>query len=356
MKKNNNGKDPVLSQRKPWDNNENSVWLASTLSLVRNVEKFKFPMKLDAERERQLIGVISKELMDNKLLKKPHLLYAEQASPLQKEFLVEHFLAIESFQQAHAGEAFIIDNTGEMLVTLNMHDHIHFHLLDTQGELESAWNRLVQIETSLGKSINYAFSLKYGFLTADFNQCGTALNVSVFLQVPSLVHKEQIDSVLEKLVDDSLSITGIQGNPTEIIGDVIVVQNNYTLGISEENIIANLRAFTTKILLEENTFKSKIKHEECPEIKDRVSRAYGILTHSYQIEAVESLNAVSLLKLGAELGWLTGITMKELNSLFFNCRRAHLLDSFGNGIKQEEILHKRAEYIHNSLSNVKLTI
>lgn len=354
MKKNNT--DPVLSLKRPWDNNENTVWLASTFSLYRNIEKFKFPMKLDAERLRQLIGVISKDLLNNPLLKNPTLLHAEGTNPVQKQFIVEHFLTTEGFQQAHAGEAFVVDETGEFLATLNMRDHIHFQLLDCQGELESSWNRLVQIETALGKSVTYAFSQKYGFLTSDFNQCGTALNVSVFLQVPALVHTEQIDIVLEKLIDDSLTVSGIQGNPTEIIGDILVVQNNYTLGITEENIISSLRAFTTKIMVEENSAKSKIKHEESAEIKDRVSRAFGILIHSYQIEAVEALNAISLLKLGQELGWVTGVSLADLNRLFFNCRQGHLVYRCGDKVKQEEMLHKRAEFIHQTLEKVKLTI
>lgn len=355
MKKNHES-DPILRLQRPWDNNDNSIWLASTLSLIRNLEKFKFPVKLDADRERQLISVIDKELMASKHLKKPNILRAEQAQPFQKQFLVEHFLTTESFQQAHAGEAFVIDDTGEFLVTLNMRDHIHFHLLDTQGELESAWNRIVQLESSIGESLNYMFSPKYGFLASDFNQCGTGLIVSVFLQVPALVHTEQIDTALEKLADDSLYVSGIQGNPTEIIGDIIVAQNNYTLGVTEESVIANLRAFTTKMMVEEHSAKSKISHDKSNEIKDRVSRAFGILIHSYQIEAIEALNALSLLKLGIELDWTTGISLKELNRLFFNCRQAHLLYNCGTNVKQEEILHKRAEFIHKSLANAKLTI
>ncbi len=110
------------------------------------------------------------------------------------------------------------------------------------------------------------------------------------------------------------------------------------------------------MLVEEHGARSKILHEESAEIKDRVSRAFGILIHSYQIEAVEALNAISLLKLGAELGWLTGVTSKELNRLFFNCRRAHLLHQYGERIKQEEIPHKRAEFIHKTLKGVQLTI
>jgi protein arginine kinase len=78
------------------------------------------------------------------------------------------------------------------------------------------------------------------------------------------------------------------------------------------------------------------------------------LIHSYQIEAVEALNAISLLKLGVDLRWVLGITMEQLNLLFFNCRRAHLLCQFKEKIPQEEILHKRAEFIHKTLKGVEL--
>ena len=197
---------------------------------------------------------------------------------------------------------------------------------------------------------------KFGYLTADFNECGTALIVSVYLQVPALIHTEKIDEFLEKNLDESISVAGIQGDPTEIIGDIVVLKNNYTLGISEESIISSLRTFTTKLLVQENAARSQIRRTQNPEIKDKVSRAVGILVHSYQIEAIESLNALSLLKLGLEMGWVEGITPAMLNLLFFNCRRSHLLRQFPEKINQEDIIHKRSEYIHKALKDIHLTI
>jgi protein arginine kinase len=352
----NNKSDPIFSQKKPWENNDNTVWLASTVSLLRNIEKFKFPAKLETDREKQIIALVSKQLLSSTLLKKPTLVNADEISPLQKQYLVEHFLTQQNLQQAHSGEAFIIDESGELLITLNIHDHIRLELMDVRGELENTLNRLIEIETGLGKTVTYSFSNKYGFLTSDFNQCGSALIVSVLLQVPALIHTGKVDATLEKLIDESLTVMGIQGNPTEIIGDILVVQNNFTLGVSEENIISNLRNLTTKMMVEENSTKNKIHHEESADVKDKVSRAYGILIHSYQIEAIEALNAISLIKLGVELGWLTGITIPEINKLFFNCRRGHLLHQYGYEIKHEEVSHKRAEFIHKNLKNVQLTI
>lgn len=348
---------PVLfTQKKPWDSNDNSIWLASTLTLYRNIDKFKFPLKLDYDRRKQVISLLSKEFLNCSLLDNPSIMHSEQITPLQKEFLVEHFLSSQSFHQAHSGEAFIFEESGEFLAALNMQDHLQLQLIDSHGELESAWNRLIQIETKIGKAVNYSFSSKYGFLTANPNLCGTGLVISVFLQIPALIHTEAIDGVLEKIADDSLSVSGIQGNPSEIIGDLLVVQNNYTLGMTEENIISSLRSFTTKLLVEENSVRARICNESSGDIKDRVSRAFAILIHSYQIETVEALNAISLLKLGVELGWITGITLTAINRLFLSCRRAHLLLQYGDQIKQEEISHKRAEFIHQMLKSVKLVI
>jgi len=177
-----------------------------------------------------------------------------------------------------------------------------------------------------------------------------------YLQIPGLVHTEKLQKILDSIQEESLNVTGIQGNPQEIIGDVLMVQNNYTLGLTEENILSNLRSFINKIVSEEMNARFHIKKEDSAEIKDRVSRAYGILIHSYQIEAIEALNALSLLKLGVEAGWISGVGNLQLNELFFSCRRSHLLYDTKKKIGHEEIPHARAELIHKALKDVKLLI
>lgn len=359
--KQNNDVPPIVFEKKPWSNNDNGAWLGSIVSLERNIEKFKFPGKLPTDRKKQIISLITKDLLSNELisanrLKNPTLIKAEEIGVLEKEFLSEHFLTTQNFNQTHTGEGFVLDETGEFLASLNLRNHIHLQLTDTKGEIENTWTRLVAIESSLGKSLNYSFQPKFGFLTSDPTECGTALTVTVYLQLSGLIHLEIIDDMLEKYADDSLSITGIQGDPNEVIGDILVVQNNYTLGITEENILSTVRSFTTKMLSEETSARNRIKKEQSNDFKDKVSRAYGILVHSYQIEAIEALNALSLLKIGAEAGWLSGITNRQINELFFACRRAHLLYDSGEKITQEDLRHKRAEKIHASLKDVKLLI
>lgn len=355
---NNRSPNDMLTVNKPWIQNNNSIWLASSISLQRNIEKFKFPNKLDVERKKQILSLVGKELLSSPQWVNPKLFKAEDLSFFDKEYLVEHFFTIEDFHQASTGEAFLIDEAGESIITFNLSDHISYYRLDTKGDLEGTWSRLVKMETSLGNNLAYAFSQKFGFLTSSFDCCGTGLQVTTYLHLPALLHTRKIEDLLEKEADENFVIMGIQGSPTEIIGDLFAVRNNYSLGVTEENTLSLVRSLTSKLMTEEKQARDQIKQTQNPDILDKVSRAYAILLYSYQIEAIEALNAISLCKLGTAMGWLSGITEDELNTLFFNCRRAHLLCKYPEKttISQEDILHKRAEFIHQALQNVKLLI
>ncbi len=356
MKNSNEKEKKVLLLKSPWESNDNNIWLASTVELYRNMEKYLFPEKLDTERQSQIISLLTNEISSLDLNNEPKVILGSEINSFTKQYLAEHFLTIHTFQNSGNGNAFIIDKTGQFLATVNINDHLHLKVIDCHGELENSWNSLLKLETSIGKSIPFSFSQKFGFLTSDPSFCGTGFIATVFLQLSSLIHMDRINDILEKHVDETIMVTGIQGNPDEIIGDVLAIRNNYTLGLSEENIISSLRALTTKLLTEENRGRNEIRKTQNSHLKDLVSRAYGILTYSYEIEPVEALNAISLIKLGIEMGWISGLNYLKINQLFFNCRRSHLLTSFGEIIPQEEISHKRAEFIHEAFKDTKLTI
>jgi protein arginine kinase len=346
----------VLQLNKPWSNNPNIIWLASTVELQRNIEKFKYPGKLELDRKQQIISLTGKDLLNLGSMRQATLLKAEDLSSLEKEYLSEHFLSNTSYHSATNGEAFVIDKDGEVMTLFNINNHLAFLGIDTKDDLEGTWNRLVKIETSLGKVVSYSFSPKFGFLTADPGNCGTALSVTLYLQLSGLIHSNKIDDMLALHVDESIGITGIQGNPSEVIGDILLLQNNYTLGVTEEHILSNLRSTAAKLIAEERSCRSNFISSKDPSIMDKVSRAFAILLHSYQIEAIEALNAISLLKLGVDLKWIEGITIEALNLLFFECRRAHLLARHQGKSSPAEIPHKRAEFIHLALKDVKLLV
>ena len=111
-----------------------------------------------------------------------------------------------------------------------------------------------------------------------------------------------------------------------------------------------------RLILDEKNLRHQAKVNGSPELMDRVSRAYGVIMHSYKIEVAEALDSISLLKLAVELDWLTGIDIPQLNELFFNCRRGHLIAQMEAGIPLEELPHRRSLFLHKALEKAVLKI
>lgn len=347
--------ESFLKFAEPWDKNSNSIWLASTLKLFRNIAKFKFPGKLDLPARKQCVSLLQKNLKDSSFLTAPSLYKAESLSPLEKEFLYEHYLTTDTFIHAHhKGEGFVLDGTGTFLATLNIQDHLTLQLTDCKGELENSLDKLVKIETSLGDSIDYAFNPKFGFLTANPYHCGTGLLTRIHLHVPGLILDDQVEALLKPYKEEGIVSSGMQGEKGELIGDILTLYNNYTLGLTAEDIIRLLHTVATKCIVAEKACRTRFKSENSASVRDKISRAFGLLLHSYRLETKEALQALSLCKLGVDLGWISGTSHKSINKLYFHCRRAHLQQQFKDLAENEDLPIKRAEFMKSALKRAKL--
>lgn len=342
----------------PWEKESNPIWLATSFLLHRNLAKFNFPPKMDERQLQQTLFSLKEQLLKSSMLQNPLLLKAEEVSALDKEYIFEHFLCMEGFQNTLSGQGFVVDETGSFLAELNIQNHLQMQLIDTIGSWEKVWNRLSEIETAIGTTIEFSFSPKFGYLTSNPSLCGTGLSVQAFLHLPALIHTGQLQEALTKQKEEEITATGMGGNLEELIGDIVVISNSYTIGINEETILHSIHSMVMKLMALEKTLRSHLQNENNAEIKDQVSRSFGLLLHSYQLQTKEALGALSLMKLGLYLDWIEGITDAKLNTLFFQCRRAHLLHTLNEQQMgdPQEIARKRAEFLHKNMQGVVLKI
>ncbi len=345
MKKEKADKHPIYLLKSRWQASTHSVWIGSTLTLHRNFAKYKFPGKLETARKEQVISLIFDELKNSPELKSPQLFYSNHLGPLEKEFLFEHFLVTSNFYGAHGGEGFIVDAEGDFLAVVNLGDHLQLELTDTEQEIEKTWDRLVKIEHNIGKSIDFAYNPRFGFLNSNPELTGTGLVIRLFLHIPAIIHTGELPEILERESEEEIIATGLQGSTSEMIGDIILAQNSCTIGLTEEYLITSLRMWATKVVVAEVSIRKRLINDGDVQLKNKVGRALGLLTHSYQLETVEALNALSLVKLGVELGWIDNPAALNFNQIVLNCRRAHLIDQLGGGVEIPQLPRKRAEYL-----------
>ena len=348
--------EAIFGLKSPWAEHAHNVWLASVLGISRNLSRFKFPSKLDKERQDQTLKIVHDSLKKCDTIPSPALYRAEEIDILEKEFLLEHFLATDDFYQAHGSEGFITDQSSSFLAVVNHKDHLQLRVVDTHQEIEKSWNRLVKIEGALSKEIDFAYNSQFGFLTSDPRNCGTGLKVSLYLHIPATIHMGELSELLDREKEEEVVAVGLQGNVQEVIGDILVAQNSCTLGLTEEYILTSMRMWATRAVVTEINLRKKLMHGENEALKNKVTRALGLLTHSYQLELIEALNALSLVKLGAEIGWIQSPPEINLNDVLFGCRRAHLIHEMGEKIEIPELPKKRAQYLQKIASRLTLAI
>jgi protein arginine kinase len=126
---------PSLAEHTLWEEDKNPIWLGSSLTLQRNFARYKFPSKL-SELEMTKVSALLADALQ-KYFKNSSYFPAEKLNPLDKEFLFEHFLCLESFQNADKGQGFFLDETGHFLVQINLKNHLQLQLIDTSPDLLS---------------------------------------------------------------------------------------------------------------------------------------------------------------------------------------------------------------------------
>jgi protein arginine kinase len=327
---------------------QNPIWTASTLHLYRNLSLYKFPGKMTPAEMTGSLKNIVESLQQIPALAPLSFFPAEKLSPLDKELLFEHF---QCAQTAHEGQGFAFNPT--CLVTLHDKNHVQLHYVTTDDDLVRAFTTLSQIDDPLGKAHPYAFSPRFGYLTSDPMLCGTALEARIYLHVPALRHTGAIGDLISKYGDEQIVFQGLEGSMDDLVGDFLVLKNNYTLGVSEETFLSLLQTTAQKFVAAEK--KASDQQKSKPELKDFVGRSFGLIMHSYQLHPKEALDGLSGLKLGVDLGWVSGTTSQKLSNLMLRQRRgqlAHLLNL--PSISPQDLAHKRAEWLHKELKGITI--
>ena len=338
----------------PWKSNDTPIWPASTFILHRNLKDKLFPDKLEDGDLTSVKNQIKAVLLKSKVLKNPTFFDADELSKRDREFLYEQFLTMLELKNPRKGQGFCIDETHNIIISINFIDHICVHFVDSDSKWEESYQKVMELDKELASLLDFAYSEQFGFLTADPCYCGTGLVIESFLHLPLLLSSKKPIEIMNH-VDNGIMFSSMTRN-LEFTGDIGIIQNNFTLGISEDQIMHLLHTNALKLMNLEKELQKKALEKPTPQVKDLVSRSIGMLTNSFQMDAKEALTSLSMLKLGIHLGWVQGVNLKKIHRLFFDVQRAHLQLSMGKETPSKELSEERARYLKDILKEVAVSI
>ena len=122
------------------------------------------------------------------------------------------------------------------------------------------------------------------------------------------------------------------------------------MGISEEEIIDSLIRLCKKIVIQEKNERKNLLSSSRKELEDRAWSAYGLLHNARIISSTEAMELLSKLRFGVELGFVSKISLCQLNQLMQIIQPAYLQMALGKKLKKLEQDFQRAILIRKEFS------
>src|SRR3954468_13637980 len=327
----------------------NKIVLSSRVRLARNLKGLAFPgwakkvervkslelIRPAVESLPQLTGAFS-ESMDN-------------LAPLDKNILVERHLISREHAAKGAGSGLVLNREESLCVMINEEDHLRMQALRPGLQLKQAWSAIDQVDSKLEKKLSYAFTGDLGYLTACPTNLGTGIRVSAMLHLPGLVLAEQINQIIQAVNKLGLAVRGLYGEGTEALGNVFQVSNQMTLGEAESDIVERLNKALAQIIEHEENARAMLLEKKPKSVYNHIGRAYGILANAHSISSKETMNLLSLMRLGVDMGLFPGTEKALVDELFIITQPAHLQKRYSEKLSAEERDLLRADMLRERL-------
>ena len=330
---------------------ESDIVISSRVRMARNIESIPFPHYLDKEKSEDVIDKVYKAINRGNLCLENEfrLIKMDEIDVIERANYVERHLISPSLAKNVSGGAVLVNNEETIGIMINEEDHIRIQCLYPGLQLEKCFNMADKIDDLLEESIVYAFDEQLGYLTSCPTNVGTAIRTSVMLHLPGLGLTGYINGVINTANKIGLAVRGIYGEGTEYLGDIYQISNQITLGMSEEEIITNLKDITLQIIQNERIAWEKLLDTKSLELEDKVYRSYGTLKSARLLSSKEAMQLISDVKLGVNLKLIDGISIEQLNGLITMIQPGYLQKHFKTQLTGIERDAKRAQLTRENI-------
>jgi protein arginine kinase len=332
------------------------IVMSSRVRLARNLRDFSFP---GWAKKPERVKVLEMVLPAVSALPEMSDSFAEamdNLTALDKQLLVERHLISREHAAKNVGSGLVVNRAETFSVMINEEDHLRMQALRPGFQTRDAWQAIDKLDSALEKKLNFAFDNELGYLTACPTNIGTGIRVSAMLHLPGLVLSEQINPIIQSVNKLGLAVRGLYGEGTEALGNVFQVSNQMTLGESETVIVERLEKVLSQIVEHEENARQSLMEKKPKVVFNQIGRAYGVLANAHIISSKETMNLLSFLRLGVDMGLFPGTERSQVDELFLITQPAHLQKQVSDKLSAEERDLIRSDMVRERLKTVSRPI
>jgi protein arginine kinase len=351
------------------------VVISSRVRLARNLAGHRFLAACPATEKAEILRKLKDILMALDLGDEVFYIGVDKVPALEKRFLVERHLISQNHAFGKGPRGAVIARREFFTAMINEEDHLRLQVLKAGCQLPACIEQINRIDDLIEQKVEYAFSPKYGYLTACPTNLGTGIRVSVMLHLPALKMTGQIEKFLNATKSLGLAVRGLFGEGTEAAGDFYQLSNQITLGVRENDIVTQFeKTIIPEIVEYEHAARTQLLSHDAGLLDDKISRALALLKNANLISSQEALFLLSHIRLGlnmrkhqgastpaidrlcslgkdcADSGASDRLSIVTVNRLFLLTLPAHLQLNYGKELDSTHRDALRAQIIRSALN------
>ncbi|MHC4125341.1 MAG: ATP--guanido phosphotransferase, partial [Planctomycetota bacterium] len=278
------------------------IVISSRIRLARNLAGYKFLSRCSVAEQTEILKKLKTALMALDLGDKVFYIGINKTPVLERNFLVERHLISRHHAFGKGPRGAVIAEHEFFTAMINEEDHLRIQVLKGGLQLGSCAEQINRIDDMIEQHVDYAFSKRYGYLTACLTNVGTGIRVSVMLHLPALKITGQIDKFLNATRGMNLAVRGLFGEGSEAAGDFYQLSNHATLGVSEDAIVSLFEdSIIPEIVEYETAARKHLLTNQADLLDDKISRAVALLKNAHLISSHEALFLLSHLRMAVNM-------------------------------------------------------
>lgn len=323
--------------------------ITSRVRLARNLQGMPFIVN-DTKLAKEIVKKVNRALVKCDTF---NLYYMANLSEMQLEAMKERHLVSQALIDNRQAGACLINQDESLSVMVCEEDVLREQCFMRGLRIDEAYKRLSMIDDELSKNLDIAYSEKFGYLTACPTNLGTGLRASVMMFLPALTESGKMKSLINKVASLGLTVRGVYGEGSDAEGYMYQISNEVTLGVSEHEILDQVREAVEDICQLEREESERLYGKNELKTMDKTRKAYGVLTNAVMLNYSEFLGLIAQVKLGAMLGMINISDIEKIDDLIVNVRPANLCLSYGKKLSATDRDLYRAEVVSKTLAKLK---
>ncbi len=277
---------------------DSGVVLASQVCLLRSIDGFPFGEKMDAAEQEMLADKVTEAAL---AAGEPLGLYfgireLKESRKKERASLIGQLTIPPMMLGTAPAPRLLTTEDDAVSILIGGTEHVCIQVSWPGLHMQEAYDMARYLDDGINEKAGYSYSDQYGYLTASPLYTGTGLVSSCLLHLPCTEKGGDLEKAVKESKEAGYSLSAHFHGKLQAPGEVYRLKNDKTLGVSEHETLAGLKALANRISEREQEIWGKLSHKDLMLEIDQMYRAYGLLKYARSLSGEETLEYLSSMR------------------------------------------------------------